>query len=89
VVRPVLVSPLQVSTRRVAAPALSLKGLQPCGLWPTVWATASAASGGLKRWEKLSFRAEHLPPPPDEWGEVRLAEIARIADIAKIGKASL
>jgi len=33
------------------------KGQQPCGLWPTVWATASAASGGLKRWEKLSFRA--------------------------------
>jgi len=33
------------------------KGQQPCGLWPTVWVPASAASGGLKHWEKLSFRA--------------------------------
>jgi hypothetical protein len=48
------------------------KGQQPCGLWPTVWVPASAASGGLKRWEKLSFRAEHLPPPPECGEEVCL-----------------
>jgi hypothetical protein len=37
-------------------------GQQPCSLWPPVWATVTAASGGLKRWEKLSFRAVDLPP---------------------------
>jgi len=33
------------------------KGQQPCSLWATVGSTVTAASGGLKRWEKLSFRA--------------------------------
>ena len=54
-----------------------LKGQQPCGLWPTVWVPASAASGGLKRWEKLSFRAEHLPPPPECGGRSVLAAEGR------------
>ena len=53
------------------------KGQHSCSLWATVGSTVTAASGGLKHWEKLSFRAEHLPPPPECGEEVCLAAEGR------------